>query len=338
MSNGTGLQELLDGLRDRGVIPPDAEPPAFEGPRRFWFVTLLLGFAGWLAGVFLLVFSAILLDLDSRAAILAVGLVLLVAARLIYGADRNAVFLGQLALALSIAGQCAVAWGLLKDVDSALGISATLLGLQLLVFAVMPDATARTLAATFALLAFILTVRFAVLPERNSDLLFGTPGREDGSGDALLPVAWLLTWPALAGLTAWLLRHEARWMASGLREQARPLLVGALLALAVGGIATEPFVLLDFGPDAVGTALRWQALFPLLSIALALFAAVSAFRLRSRGLTGFALAAVLAHLARFYYVYGMTLLWKAALMAIIGVVLLGAGLLLARRARAEGGT
>lgn len=337
MSNDTGLRQLLDGLRDRGVIPADAAPPALEGTRRFWFITLLLGFAGWLAGLFLLSFSAILLDLDSRAAILVLGLVLLVAARLIYGASRNAVFLGQLALALSIAGQCAVAWGLLENVDSALGISATLLGLQLVVFAVMPNATARTLAALFATLAFILTVRFAVLPDRDLDLLFDRPGR-DAARDALLPLAWLLTWPALAGLTAWLVRHEAQWMASDLREHARPLLVGALLALSVGGMATEPFVLLDLGPDAVGTAFRWQALFPLLSIALALFAAVSAFRLRSRGMTGFALAAAAAHLARFYYVYGVTLVWKSALMAVIGIALLGAGLLLARRTAAESGT
>lgn len=337
MSSDTDLQQTLAGLRERGVIPADAAPPAIGGTRRFWFVTLLLGFAGWLAGFFLLMFTTILLDLDSRPAILVMGLVLLVAARLIYGADRNAVFLGQLALALSIAGQCAVAWGLLEDVDSALGISVTLLGLQLVVFAAMRNATARTLAASFAMLAFVLTVRFAVLPGRDVDLLFGMPDR-DGAGDALLPVVWLLTWPALAGLCAWLVRHEARWMASSLREHARALLVGALLALSVGGMASEPFVLVDFGPQAVGTAFRWQALFPLLSIALALFAAVNAFRLRSRGMAGFALAAALAHLARFYYVYGVTLLWKSALMAVIGIVLLGAGLLLARRAPVEDGT
>lgn len=324
------LQPVIGRLRDQGFIAADAAAPSFEGARRFWFVTLLLGLAGWLAGLFLLLFTGIFLDLDSRTAILILGLVLMAAAWMLYNAGRNAVFLEQLALALSIAGQCAVAWGLLEDVTSPLAIAATLLVLQVIVLVAMPNSTARTLAALFALLALIHTVRFAVLPGRDAELFFGGANRSDGAHE-LLPVAWLLTWPALAALTAWLVRHEAAWMASKLRDHARPLLTGALLTLSVGGMATEPFVLLAFGDSGIGTGFHWQAVFPVLSIALALFAAVCAFRLRSRGMTGFALAAALAHLARFYYLYGVTLLWKSALMAVIGAALLAAGLLLTRR-------
>ena len=76
----------------------------------------MLGFAGWLAGIFLLAFVGMALDLKSSSSFLVAGLVLCGAAWALYYADRNAVFLDQLALALSIAGQCAIAWGLLEDV------------------------------------------------------------------------------------------------------------------------------------------------------------------------------------------------------------------------------
>ena len=71
-------------------------------------------------------------------------------------------FLDQLALALSIAGQCAIAWALLDDVGSGLTIFATLLVLQLVVLLVMPNKTARTLAALFATIAWVYTIRFVV--------------------------------------------------------------------------------------------------------------------------------------------------------------------------------
>jgi uncharacterized membrane protein len=73
------------------------------------------------------------------------------------------------------------------------------------------------------------------------------------------------------------------------------------------------------------------ALLPLLSIALALFAAFNAFALRNQGLIGVAIVAALAHLARFYYLYGTTLTIKSAIMLGAGLLLLGAGRLLARR-------
>ena len=126
-------------------------------------------------------------------------------------------------------------------------------------------------------------------------------------------------------------RRESRWMAGPLRVFLRPILVGLLLALSLGGIASEPFMVVVFGTQEIGRNLSIWALFPLLSIALALFSAYGAFRLRSDGLAGFAVFAALLHLARFYYLYGTSLTWKAVIMVCLGVVLLGGGMWLARR-------
>jgi len=138
-------------------------------------------------------------------------------------------------------------------------------------------------------------------------------------------VGWMLTWGPLVAAVWWLIAREARWMAQGFGERLRPALTGLLSGLALAGIAAEPFAFLFLGMDQMGFNLNWWALFPLLSIALAAFAAYGAFRMRSVGLLGLAIVAGLLHLARFYYFYGTTLLWKSVIMLCVGAGLLALG-------------
>jgi hypothetical protein len=322
---------LIDALRARGVIPADASVPAADASHRPWFIALMLGFAGWLAGIFLLAFVGMALDLKSSGSFLMAGLVLCGGAWGLYYADRNAVFLDQLALALSIAGQCAIAWGLLDDVDSGLVISATLLALQLVVLLVMPDKTARTLAALFATIACVYMIRFAVRGGHGDDIFFDDQRHPERMGAWSVPLAWLITWIPMVMAAAWLTLRENIWMAHGLRVFARPVLIGLLLGLSLGGMASEPFTTLVFGVGAIGMHMSWLALFPLLSIALAMFSAWCAFHLRSYGLLGFAVFAAMVHLSRFYYLYGTSLTWKSVIMLCLGVLMLGVGVLLQRR-------
>jgi hypothetical protein len=330
------ISTLTEALKARGVIAADAAPPPMDEVHRPWFVTSLLGFAGWLAGIFLLVFIGTFLDLNSRTGILIVGLVLLAGAWGLYHADRQAAFLDQLALALSIAGQCAVGWALLDDVSSAVVIAGTLLLMQLAVLFIMPNKTARTLAALFAAIAWVYTVRFALRPGNEEDLFFHADMNHARFGVAPFVFGWLLTWAPLVALARWLTLHEPRWMAHRLRIYARPVLTGAILGLSLGGIATEPFMTIAIGFDRVGIDMSWLALFPLLSIALAMFAAWCAFQVRNHGLLGFAALASLLHLSRFYYFYGTSLTWKSLIMLCAGALMLGAGVLLQKRAAQAG--
>lgn len=332
------MNGLIEALHARGVLATDAPAPPVETAHRPWFVALMLGIAGWLAGILLLVFLGISLDLDSTSAMLAVGLVLSGAAWGLYYADRNAVFLDQLALALSIAGQCAIAWALLEDVRSGLAISATLLVLQLVVLLVMPNKAARTLAALFATIAWVYTLRFLVRGGEFEDLFDDFDRRRGIPGTGSVLLAWLLTWVPLLLAARWLIERENVWMASRLRVYVRPVLTGVLLALALGGVATEPFTTLAFGIDAIGVQVSWMAFFPLLSIALAMYAAWCTFQLCSYGLLGFAVFAALLHLSRFYYLYGTSLMWKSMIMLCLGVVMLGVGVLVQQRVASDGST
>src|SRR5262245_21544470 len=101
------IAPLVAAMRERGLIA--AAAPALPGePDRPWFISLLMGIAGWVAGLFLLVFVALVLDLDKQHEIAATGAVLLVVAWVLYTIGRGKVFVDQLALAFSIAGQLAV--------------------------------------------------------------------------------------------------------------------------------------------------------------------------------------------------------------------------------------
>jgi hypothetical protein len=323
---------LIDTLRKRGVIPADAPAAPSDAVDRPWFIALLQGVAGWLAGIFLLVFVGLMFKPDSAMGIFILGVALLAGAWALYFADRNAVFLDQLALAISVAGQFAVVWSISKDSPQALTIAATMLVLQIAVLTVMPNKIARTLAALFACIAWTYTVRFLLRPARGEQLFFDYDGMHHPPllGGWTIPVGWLLTWVPLLALLYWLMTREAQWMATGLRNVARPVLTGLLLGLALGGVTTEPFAVFVLGVEVVGMPFSWWALFPLLSIALAMVAAYCAFRLRSVGLLGVAVVAALVHLSRLYYLYGTTLMWKSVIMLGVGVVLLLAGAALQR--------
>ena len=325
-------------LREKGVIPANSPEAPEDSADRPWFVSLLQGMAGWLAGIFLLVFLGLVIEPESSVALFFLGAFLLGAAWFMYHADRHGAFLDQLALAISIAGQIALAACVLKDHYSALGASVTALVIQLLVLLVMPNRIAKTLAALFAAAAWVYTVRFSIRPGGIENVFY----EERFAGEVApalwtVPVAWLITWVPLVALAGWLILREPQWMASNLRRLARPLLTGLLLGLSIGAIVTEPFTVVILGTEVWGRGFDWLAIFPLLSIALALFAAYGAFRLRSNGLLGFAVVAALLHLARFYYLYGTTLMWKSVIMLCAGTALLLAGVALRNRESEAGG-
>jgi hypothetical protein len=316
-------------LREHGLIPDGGPTPVSEVADRPWYVALLQGVAGWLAGIFLLCFIGLMFKPESSGAILGIGVLLLGGAWTLYRADRNAVFVEQLALAISIAGQFAVAWAIGKKSEAGLPLAATLLGLQVVVLIVMPNKIARTLAALFATIAWVFTVRFLLRPGQGESLFFGGGGYAPPSMGAWgVPMAWALTWVPLLALASWLISNEVKWMSTGMRTFARPALTGALLGLALGGIATEPFTVLLIGAEAMGMRFTWWALFPLLSVGLALFAGYGAFRVRSSALLGFAVIAALLHLSHFYYLYGTTLLWKSVIMLVVGAAMLLGGVAL----------
>ena len=328
----TNSHDLWRALAERGLTDALAPSDAAQTPHateRPWYIGLLLGVSGWLAGLFALGFVGLLMRPDTPVAAGFTGVVLLGAAWGLYVAERDGAFAAQLALALSIAGQCLVLFALNKDAPGVGGIAASALLLQIVLALAMPNPLHRALSAFFATIAWALTVRFA---------LFGEPDFWRGEREVAVSLAqslggWALAWLPVAAGIALLVRRESGWMARGWAGTIRPLLTGLIVGLAFATLASQPFESFRWwggGEMAHG----WLALWPLLSALAALGAVAAAFALGQRALLGVGAVAALLHVSHFYYALGTSLLLKSLLMLAMGSAMLLAARALTRQGEA----
>lgn len=314
--------ELRDELVRRRLIEPSADDVPDMTDGRPWFIGLVLGASGWLAGVCVLVFLGTLFKPDSAVAIAFMGLLLLAAAFALYAADRDSQFFDQFALALSIAGQLAIVWAAYDATNSDTTTAAATCAMQVVLLFAIPNRFAKTIAAFFACCAWALTVRFG---------WWGSGTYNAVQEVALTPalIGWFVVWAPIIGATHALVENEHRWMPGAAQRIARPALTGLLISLSLATWISEPLGSLMFWNDQPHT--NWLALWPLLGAAGALLAAVYAFRLRSRALIGIASVGALLHVGQFYYLLGLGLLTKSCIMFGVGVLALLAATWLQRR-------
>src|SRR5690606_21247109 len=220
-------RDTLALLVRHGVLDAEsaaAEADAAPAQHRPWYVSAMLGAAGWLASLCAFFFAALLFEPDSAARVATVGVVMLAAAFGLYtaSAGRDNTFLDQLALACSLGGQGFIVWASIDATDSAVMTAAIVTMMEVGILLAFPNRFAKFLAAFLACVAWALTVRFA---------LWGEGPLGDGyTAVALGPAlfAWAVIWlPIAAGARA-LIRHEARWMATDARRIVRPALTGML--------------------------------------------------------------------------------------------------------------
>ena len=287
-------------------------------------ISLLLGASGWFAGIFVLILVALAVRPDSAAPAAITGVVLLAAAWGLFMAASGGlqIVVVQLALALSIAGQCLVVFAAADHAGGIGPAAAAALLLQIVLAFVMPDRLHRTLSTLFATVAWALTVRFALFDAHAG-------WRDDAARPTFLPAAlggWLLTWGPIAGALWWAIRHEAAWVARGWVALAQPIVTGLIAGLAFATLASQPFDDMRwFGAHASDGS---QALFPVLSALAALAALAAAFAQGRRALMALCAIAALLHASSFYYALGASLLVKSLLMLVAGVACLAAARML----------
>lgn len=303
---------------------PLATPPAT--PDRPLAIGLLLGLSGWAAGIFVLFWVMLLFRPESAGQGAVSGAFLLAAAWGLFMATRDGehVFVAQLALALSIAGQCLALYAMTKDARGIAPIAGAALVLQTVLALAMPNRLHRTLSTLFATIAWALTLRFALF----GDPTFATRGAALHAVSLAATLGgWLLAWCPVGAALWWAIRNEADWESHGWGSLTRPIVDGLIVGLAVATLASQPFESARWlgGGDPDGGNL---ALWPLLSALGALGALAAAFALRRSGLMVLCAVAALLHLACFYYALGTSLLVKSLLMLAMGTVFLGAARLL----------
>ncbi len=201
------------------VPNPDEQPPAL-------FLRILLGASGWLSAVFFCVFiAAFFVSFLSQADTMwSVGVVLCALSIWISRMAKIPLFVEQFIFACSLAGQIFVVYGVWESSDSGQLAAATLLVLELVLFAFMGIRSQRTTAVFLACIALLWLL-----------------GQH----------AWLYALPVLSAAAAWLWLNHLRFYKDAAYLQ--PATVGLTLALC-----TMIFIALL----ANSTELTWLRLAP----------------------------------------------------------------------------
>ncbi len=284
-------------------------------------ISLLLGVSGWVAGIFVLCFVGVVFQPHSAGQAAIAGAVLLAAAWGLFMADRDgrSIFVAQIALALSIAGQVLAIYAMSSKARGMAPIAEAALVLQAVLALVMPNRLHRTLSTLFATIAWALTLHFTLLGG----------GGDWSTRNELQPVSltaalasWLLAWGPVAAALWWTIRHEPAWSQRAWASIVPPIRTGLIVGLAFATLASDPFESLRW--VAGHPVADYLALWPLLSALGALGALAAAFALRRSGLVVVCAIAVLLHVGQFYYALGTSLLVKSLLMLALGAVFVGA--------------
>ncbi len=329
-------QRLADAALVEGALPlPSADATA-------WYVRAMLGAAAWIGAVFLLLFVGMAMrDLvRTSPAKIVTGIVVCVAALVLLRASVG-VFVGQLALALSLTGQALFAVGVTNafgggPMPGAVPMLAIAAFEAALVFAV-PNVVHRVICSAAAALAFAyglwaaglgtlglpLIAAALVAVELDDTRLARWPRLYSavGIGLALAIVAGLPVQLAGDELRFWRGREHDVLLGPRLADAAMgAVFLGAALWLAVkAGVArgTPVFVAVAAGALALAFVAAGVA-----GLASALILIFVGFATSQRLLLGLGTLALLAALARYYYTLSATLLVKSGMLLAVAIVLL----------------
>lgn len=340
-------QALWQTLQHEGMVGGDC--PVLMEAESPWYVRAMLGVAGWIGSLFLLGFVGVgfTFVMKSAVASLVVGAVVCGAAFALFKSSRGRDFITQFGLAISLAGQMLLVYGLaelFERHDALLYGSVSLI--ELLLTLVMPNFICRVTTSSVAAVAFAFALNsagfYGFAPGVTAagfaliwmlDVHWGRSSavcRPFGYGLALSLLLYQsgmlwgreLWWPRSSEGANWLASH-APWLGKAL-VVAVVLVVVAVLLKRLKIVATSRAGTIALG----GASLVMAVSFPAPGIAAALLILIVGFANCNRILFGLGLAAFAGFLSNYYYTLGSTLLEKSMLLIALGAILLVARLLL----------
>lgn len=333
-------QALWTRLRDAGLVEGGA--PAVAASRSPWFVRVMLGIAGWIGALFLLGFVGVgfAFVMKSAGVSFAVGAAVCAGVALLFRSVSASDFVSQFGLAVSLAGQALMAFGLVKLSGDSFTAAALAIALQQAVlFVLVPGFLHRVwtswtgaYAAVYALgnaglHAFApAAVTFGFLWPWLAE--FDHPRR----GELLRAAGYGL---ALAALQTAVMQSALWQLALGSREALGGkaglwlghLAAGLVLVWAVLRLLKREGVPISAPHGRI--ALAGAGILALVSleapgIGPAAAILVTGYANGSRVLAGLGVIALIGYLSHYYYALHATLLEKSALLAGGGLVLLAA--------------
>lgn len=339
--NPRAANALWARLREAGLVTGEIPVASADTP---WYIAALVGVSAWIAALLLFGFFAALFDQLWRngGTALVIGALCCAGALALLRGARGGGFLGQGAIALSLAGQILIGMGLHDLVSSSLawcGLGAAALGMYALgATPVHRLLCGAVLAAALAGLCFDLDGNWRLLPLPLLGWLAAASWwrseRHDAFAQQLSPLAWALSLAAL--LLAWVGAGSGpdRIVAPGWSLGAQLGAVALLPATAAVLLQPRPAALrrghnVALLVGAIALALLWLRA-PGIAVGLAL--ALIGFAVSRPALLVAGLAGVAVYLWRYYYQLDVPLLQKAQWLALSGVALLLARLVYRRMA------
>jgi uncharacterized membrane protein len=319
-----------------------------------WYIRTMLGIAGWIGAMFLLGFvgAAFSVVMKSAASSLFVGALLCTAAIIMFRARPNGDFISQFALAVSIAGQSLIAFGLsqLMHPRTSLGALAFAL-LEVGLFLLIPNFLHRVLSALAAAGALVVALsNWGYYPYTQAIVFaafswawlseFRIAGRcaeirALGYGLTLLVIAELVTQSSMSyWRTAWMGRGGMALIGGAYAFWISAALIGAISVWVVWKLLVRQGIAATEGPGLA--ALAGAVLVGLISVdapgvGIAVTMLLLGFASGNRVLAGLGILSLLAYWSYYYYSLEMTLLEKSAVLVCAGVVLIAARMAMRRR-------
>jgi hypothetical protein len=346
-------RQLWSRLHAAGLVKSEQLPVLIGTP---WYLQVMIAISAWFAAVFLMFsLAALFQELWKEPAGIVVigGICCAIAIGMLWlcrgprGRDR--VFLQQLALPVSMAGQAMLVLGLTQQQDP---VSLSRVGvIMLIVGSVMAAASGQSLhrfgsalhaCAGIALLVLAAHHRELLAPiyALASALLWLAAARPSSAWDSRLrPLGYAAAFSLL--LAVWLAREPflLGWSAAGLDEIPMPLLhsgwtvAGVWFGVALALVMRESASLVARVAALSAAMLLAVALHSAPGVLAALMLLVLGFAAGERSLLGIAVAGGLFYLFLYYYEMNLTLLAKSQVLAASGALLLAmrAALMLLRR-------
>ncbi len=329
----------------------EGEMPAAETARSPWYVRVILGIAGWIGALFLIGFvgAGFAFVLENAAPGIILGGLCCAGAFVMFKQFDDNDFMEQFALVISLVGQVLIGFGLsdFLPMERAPFYIAMAIVEGALAF-LIPNFLHRVLTSGGAAIALALAVKLLELHGFAAPLLcvglawiWLEPRLWAGSGTLWRPVGYGLMLAVLLvemfrmfAMDEWVTgaSRVGDWLALWGPMIGRSLTAAVLVWVAIRLVARE-----GHGPGSMTgmAAIGAAVLFGLLALnapglTTALLVLLLGFAAGNRILMGLGIVCLFLFVGHFYYSLHATLLEKSGMLALTGVLLLGAWLLLRR--------
>lgn len=328
--------ETWDRLAAAGLVRGDMPREASATP---WYVAAMVGFAAWVASIFLLLFLGLAVSglLRHGGGAIMLGAVLC-AGSVVAMRVRGSAFVEQMALAVGLSGQALIGYGILEGQWRTPVAWLAFAAVEAALVVAGPLYVHRVLATLFAAYAVRFSLAHAGLGGLFPPLIavafvlaWASRARNDGLRlpvTAGLALAALLVVPAsLVDVFAWGVRTRPAVHASFALLSTIVLAcvllatVARLLRETGAGLRSRPAIVALAAATAVALAAA-----PLQGLVVALIVLLVAYGEGRRALMGLAIAGMIGAVVYYYYALNATLLEKSAALLATGIVLVVAGI------------